>query len=365
MTRSAFVKNTMMTVRDTRPPVEQTNRAIQLSKVWEDQMESSLRDMYASVKSSQILQPLQPGGGVRKNGYLKRRMGSIRRSVRSSMLFTFSAEMKEQLGEEPLESTTVVVNAAEPVARTSDSASSATVTLAGIPKESESEDIPAAEETEKVPVDESRYNKKGFAIRKHLLESADTKARQRNWSEIFLNTEDGQLCIYAVAGVALSDNANRKSVFRLSSLNGSTPYLQQSSAAPTNDSTMSDPIMNNWKASTHLLDQILLSHSLANALPAPGYNRQRPYVFALQLPNGGVNLFQVSSAEEVNDWVDICNYWAARQSKAAAAGGVINMEYGWSTRLLEGSVSADTVNVYEWTPPAPSMGTSHLDGSAS
>lgn len=96
MTRSAFVKNTMMTVRDTRPPVEQTNRAIQLSKVWEDQMESSLRDMYASVKSSQILQPLQPGG-VRKNGYLKRRMGSIRRSVRSSMLFTFSAEMKEQV----------------------------------------------------------------------------------------------------------------------------------------------------------------------------------------------------------------------------------------------------------------------------
>lgn len=86
----------MMTVRDTRPPVEENNRAIQSSKVWEDQMESLLRDMYASVKSSQILQPLQPGG-VRKNGYLKRRMGSIRRSVRSSMLFTFSAEMKEQV----------------------------------------------------------------------------------------------------------------------------------------------------------------------------------------------------------------------------------------------------------------------------
>jgi Sec7 domain len=95
MTRSAFVKNTMMTVRDTRTPVEQNIRAIQLSKVWEDQMESLLRDMYASVKGNQILQPLQPG--ARKNGYLKRRMGSIRRSVRSSMLFTFSAEMKEQV----------------------------------------------------------------------------------------------------------------------------------------------------------------------------------------------------------------------------------------------------------------------------
>lgn len=161
-----------------------------------------------------------------------------------------------------MEPTTVLVNAAEPVARTSDSASSATVTLAGIPKESESEDIPAAEETEKVPVDESRYNKKGFAIRKHLLESADTKARQRNWSEIFLNTEDGQLCIYAVAGVALSDNANRKSVFRLSSLNGSTPYLQQSSAAPTNDSTMSDPIGSNWKVMHDYESKLELSRCL-------------------------------------------------------------------------------------------------------
>jgi hypothetical protein len=134
----------------------------------------------------------------------------------------------------------------EPVARTSDSASSATVTLAGITKETENEDIPA-DDTEKDTVDDSRYNKNGFAIRKHLLERADIKARQRNWSEIFLNTENGQLCVYAVAGVVLSDNANRKSVFRLSSLNGSTPYLQPTLAAPTNESTMTDTIGSNWK----------------------------------------------------------------------------------------------------------------------
>lgn len=85
----------MMTVRDTRPAVEPNSRAINLSKIWEDQMEGLLRDMYASVKASQILQPLQPG--VRKNGYLKRRMGSIRRSMRSSMLFNFSAELKDQV----------------------------------------------------------------------------------------------------------------------------------------------------------------------------------------------------------------------------------------------------------------------------
>jgi hypothetical protein len=72
-------------------------------------------------------------------------------------------------------------------------------------------------------------------------------------------------------------------------------------------------------------------------------------------------LFQVNSSEEADDWVDVCNYWAARQSKASAAQGVINMEYGWSDRLLEDGVSADSVNVYEWTPPPPSMLTSQLD----
>ncbi|KAG2171768.1 hypothetical protein INT43_008148, partial [Umbelopsis isabellina] len=49
MTRSAFVRNTMMTVRDTRPPVQQDGRAIHQTKVWEDHMETMLRDMYTSV----------------------------------------------------------------------------------------------------------------------------------------------------------------------------------------------------------------------------------------------------------------------------------------------------------------------------
>jgi Sec7-like guanine-nucleotide exchange factor len=95
MTRSAFVRNTMMTVRDTRPLVKQEGRAIQKTKIWEDHMETMLRDMYTSVKANQILQPIQPG--ARKNGYLSRRMGSIRKSMRNSMLFNFNAELKDQV----------------------------------------------------------------------------------------------------------------------------------------------------------------------------------------------------------------------------------------------------------------------------
>lgn len=89
-----------------------------------------------------------------------------------------------------------------------------------------------------------------------------------------------------------------------------------------------------------------LAHSLAHALPPPGYNRQRPHCMVLTLSNGGVYFFQAGTEELVNEWVSTCNYWAARTSKEPLAGGVSNMEYGWN-RVVDGlaherSVSEDT-----------------------
>ena len=74
----------------------------------------------------------------------------------------------------------------------------------------------------------------------------------------------------------------------------------------------------------------MLAHSLAHALPPPGYNRQRPHCMVLTLANGGVYFFQAGTEELVNEWVSTCNYWAARQSKEPLVGGVSNMEYGWN-----------------------------------
>ncbi|OAD73898.1 hypothetical protein PHYBLDRAFT_102727, partial [Phycomyces blakesleeanus NRRL 1555(-)] len=82
-------------------------------------------------------------------------------------------------------------------------------------------------------------------------------------------------------------------------------------------------------SNTQLVGSIQLNHTLSNVLPPPGYNRQRPHVFAIQKPDGGVFLYQASSAEQANEWVATCNYWAARRSKEPLAGGVSNMEYGW------------------------------------
>lgn len=77
------------------------------------------------------------------------------------------------------------------------------------------------------------------------------------------------------------------------------------------------------------MGSIHLSHSLAHALPPPGYNK-RPHCMVLTVANRGVYFFQAGTEELVNEWVSTCNYWAARTSKEPLAGGVSNMEYGWN-----------------------------------
>ncbi|RKP13711.1 Pleckstrin homology domain-containing protein, partial [Piptocephalis cylindrospora] len=106
------------------------------------------------------------------------------------------------------------------------------------------------------------------------------------------------------------------------------------------------------------LGSVSLRHSLTVALPPPGYSSSRPHVFALQLPTGGVYLFQAASPDLVAEWVSECNYWAARESKEPLAGGVDNREYGWV-----GNFHLDTTitNIADWSIPQPSMLRSKTD----
>jgi len=120
-----------------------------------------------------------------------------------------------------------------------------------------------------------------------------------------------------------------------------------------------------WLANAQQLGELSLVHSLANSLPPPGYNKARPNVFALQLHDGGVYLFQASSQEQINEWVFTCNYWAARESKEPLSGGVSNMEYGWVFCLEPGNDGEmrdpDSVMIFEWKPPMAPMVASNLD----
>ena len=100
-----------------------------------------------------------------------------------------------------------------------------------------------------------------------------------------------------------------------------------------------------------------LAHSLAHALPPPGYNRQRPYCMVLTLASSAVYFFQAGTEELVNEWVQTCNYWAARQSKEPLAGGVSNMEYGWNrvSEVLQHGRSAsddESIRVRDFTDNA-------------
>lgn len=130
-----------------------------------------------------------------------------------------------------------------------------------------------------------------------------------------------------------------------------------------------------------------LMHSRSVALPKPGYNASRPYCFSITLPNGEVAICQAGTEDLVTEWVQTCNYWAARKSRQPLQGGVSNMEYGWSraaeaaaddedrasVRSGKSSLSkykgtynrkgapADKIHINDWRPPPPATMASPLD----
>ncbi|KAJ1659534.1 hypothetical protein IWQ61_001410 [Dispira simplex] len=138
---------------------------------------------------------------------------------------------------------------------------------------------------------DERFVKSSVLIRKHLMERSDRRATNRSWKQCYVVLEHGMLNMYKMEkgqadGYELTD-----------------PSLQ--------------------------LGHVSLRHSLTSALPPPGYSRTRPHVFAIQLPHGGVYLFQASSMGQLREWVQCCNYWASRESKEPLLGGVCNIDYGW------------------------------------
>jgi hypothetical protein len=156
------------------------------------------------------------------------------------------------------------------------------------------------------------WAKEGMLCRKQYWESAGKRAKSKNWMDVFVVIQRGELNMFT-----FGDHGGGFSAV----VGGG-----------------------NWLENAHSVGTVQLSHSLAHSLPPPGYNRQRPHCMVLTLANGGVFFFQAGTEELVNEWVSTCNYWAARTSKEPLAGGVSNMEYGWNrvTDALNGrSVSDD------------------------
>ena len=167
------------------------------------------------------------------------------------------------------------------------------------------------------------WAKEGSLTRKHLWESTGKRAKDKTWTEVFVVVSKGTLSMFRF------DLGGSSSTTAVASKSKSRPSM----AAPVGGGSGAALGGGNWLSNATCLGEISLAHSLANALPRPGYNKARPHVFALTLPGGKVYLFQTGHEELIHEWVSTCNYWAARQSKEPLPGGVSNMEYGWNKVL--------------------------------
>lgn len=154
------------------------------------------------------------------------------------------------------------------------------------------------------------WAKEGMLHHKHHLEAADKRAKNRGWVKSFAVIEKGRMRLFSFP------NKSQK-----------------------NKSTKGGAVGGgNWMDNAEELASFTLRQTLANELPPPGYNKQRPHVFALMLPTGGLHLFQVGTPEIATEFVSTANYWSARLSKEPLVGGVSNIEYGWSDDILNAAL---------------------------
>jgi Pleckstrin homology domain len=156
------------------------------------------------------------------------------------------------------------------------------------------------------------WAKEGSLKHKQHLDGVDKRAKSRNWNDCFAVIEKGWMRLF-------SFSVNAKSL-RLKA----------------KDRAMAGGVVGggNWMDSAEEVWKFLLRHTIASALPDPGYSQARPYVWALSLPTGAVHLFHVGTPDIVKEFVSTANYWSARLSKEPMMGGISNMEYGWSDAVV-------------------------------
>lgn len=161
------------------------------------------------------------------------------------------------------------------------------------------------------------WAKEGIVHHKHHLEASDKRAKNRDWVQCFAVVGQGRMRLFS-----FSNKSTRKKSAKGGGVVGG----------------------GNWMDNAEELGSFTLRQTLANELPPPGYNKQRPHVFALMLPTGGLHLFQVGTPDIATEFVSTANYWSARLSKEPLVGGVSNVEYGWSENILNAALMPSRSN---------------------
>ncbi|OBZ68281.1 PH and SEC7 domain-containing protein C11E3.11c [Grifola frondosa] len=321
---------------------------------WEAEMETMLKDIYNAVKAQQILQPigsalmarsstssLSPHGAVLRNRSVRTQQDRLTTLKRGSIRGLQSI-LNAQSGISPYSSNSSIDGRASPapsfatsheglhgssvsfLAPTLGFASNLSHTIIREAQEDDNHSVNSVNSSTDISITDEElallgppWAKEGMLCRKQYWESAGKRARSKAWMDVFVVIQKGELSMFTFGEHGMGG----------SSVVGG----------------------GNWLENATPVGNVLLAHSLAHALPPPGYNRQRPHCMVLTLASGAVYFFQAGTEELVNEWVSTCNYWAARQSREPLAGGVSNMEYGWN-RVIDPvtrtrSISEDNYSV--------------------
>lgn len=197
---------------------------------------------------------------------------------------------------------------------------------------------PGLLEDESLALEGAPWAKEGLVKHKHHLNAPDKKAKERNWNDCFAVISKGKLTLFAFNTSGKSQSVGRKA-----------PFGRSGKAASVTSTRVGG---GDWMENAEQLDVFVLRQTIASTLPPPGYSKARPHVWALSLPSGAVHLFQVGTPEIAVEFMTTANYWSARLSKEPLAGGVSNIEYGWSDNVIDPALMqrSETTN-----PPPPSM----------
>ncbi|KAH0827486.1 hypothetical protein J3R83DRAFT_4195 [Lanmaoa asiatica] len=279
---------------------------------WEVEMEGLLKDMYGAIKSQPILQPLgmvsltPPSPSSSRLGVVHHVMarsrslrgppdrlttlkrGSIRgiQSILGAPYSPYSSNSSIDGRASPLPSFATSTHEglhssmAAFLTPTLGFASNLSHTILRETQEDEDRSFQSHESSstmisiadEELALLGAPWAKEGMLCRKQYWESAGKRAKCKNWLDVFVVIQRGELNMFTFGGLVSS----------------------------------------------------------VVAIGSKTRIRQRPHCMVLTLANGGVYFFQAGTEEPVNEWVSTCNYYAARTSKELLAGGVSNMEYGWS-----------------------------------
>lgn len=174
-------------------------------------------------------------------------------------------------------------------------------------------------EDESLALEGAPWAKEGLVKHKHHLETPSRKAKERSWNDCFAVVSKGKLTLFAFNTSSKSQSVGRK------------PFYKSGKAASVTGTRVGG---GDWMENAEQLDVFVLRQTIASTLPPPGYSKTRPHVWALSLPSGAVHLFQVGTPDIAEEFITAANYWSARLSKEPLSGGVSNVEYGWSDKVI-------------------------------